>query len=89
MFSFISMNWRGRPLVSYRTIIELISQPPPPRAACKIKAERDWNHYDTGVQVSKAEMAALPAHHATTSMATGTTHWRLRIKRVIKIAAGP
>jgi hypothetical protein len=24
MFSFISMNWRGRPLVSYRTIIELI-----------------------------------------------------------------
>jgi hypothetical protein len=22
MFSFISMNWRGRPLVSYRTIIE-------------------------------------------------------------------
>ncbi len=25
MFSFISMNWRGRPLVSYRTIIELIS----------------------------------------------------------------
>ena len=25
MFSFISMNWRGRPLVSYRTIVELIS----------------------------------------------------------------
>ena len=25
MFSFISMNWRGRPLVSYRTIIELIA----------------------------------------------------------------
>ncbi len=25
MFSFISMNWRGRPLVSYRTITELIS----------------------------------------------------------------
>ena len=25
MWSFISMNWRGRPLVSYRTIIELIS----------------------------------------------------------------
>ena len=25
MFSFISMNWHGRPLVSYRTIVELIS----------------------------------------------------------------
>jgi hypothetical protein len=25
MFSFITMNWRGRPLVSFRTIIESIS----------------------------------------------------------------
>ena len=25
MFSFITMNWRGRPLLSYRTIVELIS----------------------------------------------------------------
>jgi Rhodopirellula transposase. len=25
MFSFISMNWRGRPLVSYETVIKLIS----------------------------------------------------------------
>jgi hypothetical protein len=25
MFSFITMNWRGRPLTSLRTIIELIS----------------------------------------------------------------
>ena len=29
MFSFISMNWRGRPLVSYRTIIELHLRPRP------------------------------------------------------------
>ena len=59
MFSFISMNWRGRPLVSYRTIIELISATTT-KSGLKIKAERDWNHYDTGVQVTKAELAALP-----------------------------
>jgi transposase len=59
MFSFISMNWRGRPLVSYRTIIELISATTT-KTGLKIKAKRDWNYYETGVQVSKAELAALP-----------------------------
>jgi transposase len=59
MFSFISMNWRGRPLVSYRTIIELISATTT-KSGLKINAKRDWNYYETGVQVSKAELAALP-----------------------------
>jgi len=59
MFSFISMNWRGRPLVSYRTIIELISATTT-KSGLTIKAERDWNYYETGVRITKAEMAALP-----------------------------
>ena len=59
MFSFISMNWRGRPLVTYRTIIELISATKT-KSGLQIKAERDWNHYKTGVQVSDAEVAGLP-----------------------------
>jgi transposase len=59
MFSFISMNWRGRPLVSNRTIIELISATTT-KSGLTIKAERDWNNYETGVQVTKAELAALP-----------------------------
>jgi transposase len=59
MFSFISMNWRGRPLVSYRTIIELISATTT-KSGLTIRAERDQNYYKTGVQVTKAELAALP-----------------------------
>ena len=59
MFSFISMNWRGRPLITYRTIIELISATTT-KSGLRIKAERDWNHYETGVQVADAELAALP-----------------------------
>jgi hypothetical protein len=59
MFSFISMNWRGRPLVTYRTIIELISATTT-RSGLKIKAERDWHHYKIGTKVTKAELAALP-----------------------------
>jgi hypothetical protein len=59
MFSFISMNWRGRPLVSYRTIIELISATTTSKGLT-IRAEEDLNHYETGIKVSDAELAAVP-----------------------------
>ena len=59
MFSFISMNWRGRPLVSYRTIVELISNTTTSKGL-KIRAEEDLNYYETGTKVSAAELAAVP-----------------------------
>lgn len=59
MFSFISMNWRGRPLVSYRTIIELIANTTTTKGL-KIRAEADTNNYETGTKVSNAELAAVP-----------------------------
>jgi uncharacterized protein YqfA (UPF0365 family) len=52
------MNWRVRPLVTYRTIIELISAIKT-RRGLQIKAEQDWSHYETGVQVSDEEIATL------------------------------
>jgi hypothetical protein len=59
MFSFISMNWRGRPLVSYRTIIELISATTTKRGLT-IRAEEDLNYYETGTKVTDAELASVP-----------------------------
>jgi hypothetical protein len=59
LFSFITMNWRGRPLVSYRTIIELISATTT-KKGLRVRAERDWNWYEAGVKVSDAELAAVP-----------------------------
>ena len=59
MFSFISMNWRGRPLVSYRTIIELISATTTSKGLT-IRAEEDFNYYATGTKVTAAELAAVP-----------------------------
>jgi len=59
MFSFISMNWRGRPLVSYRTIIELISATTT-KKGLTIQAEEDLNYYETGTKVTKTELAAVP-----------------------------
>jgi transposase len=64
MFSFITMNWRGRPLTTYRTIIELIGATTT-KTGLKIRAQRDTEWYPTGVKISDAELAALPLqpHH--------------------------
>jgi hypothetical protein len=59
MWSYISMNWRGRPLVSYRTIIELISATTT-ASGLTIRAEADPNTYEKGVKVTDAELAAIP-----------------------------
>ncbi len=59
MFSFISMNWQGRPLVSYRTIIELISATTT-ASGLTIRAEEDLTYYETGTKVTNAQLAAVP-----------------------------
>jgi len=59
MFSFITMNWRGRPLTSVRTIIELISATTT-TTGLTIRADYDANWYPKGVAVTDAELAALP-----------------------------
>ncbi len=58
MFSFISMNWRGKPLTCLRTVIELISASA--TTGLTIQADYDPNWYPTGVSVSDAELAAIP-----------------------------
>ncbi|MCA1705098.1 MAG: ISAzo13 family transposase [Actinobacteria bacterium] len=59
MFSFITANWRGRPLVSLRTIIELISSTTT-TTGLAIQAAHDPNWYPTGVQVTDAVLGAVP-----------------------------
>lgn len=58
LFSFISMNWRGKPLVSYETIVNLISSTTT-RAGLKVKAGIDLNEYQKGIKVSEAQMRML------------------------------
>lgn len=53
------MNWRGRPLTSYRTMVELIGAATTTKGL-RLKAERDTEWYPVGVKISDAEMAALP-----------------------------
>ena len=58
MFSFISMNWRGRPLTSYRTVIELISATTTD-SGLTIRAGRDPEWYEKGIKITDAELAEL------------------------------
>jgi hypothetical protein len=59
MFSFITMNCRGRPLTSLRTIIELISATAT-TTGLAIQAGYDPNWYPTGVKITDAQLAAVP-----------------------------
>ena len=58
LFSFISMNWRGKPLTSYRVIVELISATTT-RSGLHVHAELDTGDYPTGQRVTDAELAAI------------------------------
>jgi len=59
LFSFVTMNWRGKPLTTYRVIVELIATTTT-RKGLKVQAELDEGQYPGGVQVSDKELAAMP-----------------------------
>jgi len=58
LFSHISMNWRGRPLVSHQVVVELIGATTT-REGLQVQAERDTGIYPTKIKVSDAELAAV------------------------------
>ncbi len=58
MFSFITMNWRGRPLISHEVIVNLIAGTTT-ATGLRIRSEIDSNSYPAGIKVTDAEMATL------------------------------
>ncbi len=58
MFSFISMNWRGRPLVSYEAIVQLIGATTSTKGL-KIRCEIDEGEYVRGRKVTDQELSAV------------------------------
>jgi hypothetical protein len=59
LFSQISMNWRGRPLETHETIVELIAATTT-RTGLQVRAELDPGDYPKGTKISDQQMAALP-----------------------------
>lgn len=58
MFSFISLNWRGQPLVDYETILNLIGTTRTTKGL-RVKARLDPYIYEKGIAISDKEMAEL------------------------------
>jgi len=63
LFSAISQNWRGRPLVSHEVIVNLIAGTTNSQGL-QVQSGLDMNHYPKGVKVSNEEMATLNLRRA-------------------------
>ena len=58
LFSFITQNWRAKPLVSYRVIVDLIGATTTD-TGLTVHCELDTNAYPKGIAVSDEEMGAI------------------------------
>ncbi len=58
LFCFITKNWRGRPLTSYEVIVNLIGSTTT-KTGLTVRAALDTSAYETGIEVSDAELARV------------------------------
>lgn len=58
LFSHVSMNWRGRPLVTHEVMVNLI-RATSTRSGLRVKARLDKRRYPTKVSISDEQMAAM------------------------------
>jgi hypothetical protein len=58
LFCHITQNWRGKPLRTFETIVDLIGNTKT-AAGLRVKAKLDPRKYQTGIEVTKEEMRAL------------------------------
>jgi hypothetical protein len=58
LFSFISLNWQGQPLVSYETVVNLIGATRT-KTGLRVKATLDPKEYAVGIKISDEAMAQL------------------------------
>jgi hypothetical protein len=58
LFCHITQTWRGRPLTSRQTVVELIASTTT-RTGLTVRCELDTRTYPKGIKVSDAEMATL------------------------------
>ena len=71
LFSFISINWRGRPLRSYETVVNLIANTTN-RGGLVVRARLDKRRYPTDKKIT-ARSSRRSTSSPTNGTATGTT----------------
>ena len=72
LFSFISMNWRGKPLTTYRVVVELIAATTT-RTGLRVQADLDTGYYPTRPEGHRRRTRRRSPSADTTGTATGTT----------------
>jgi Rhodopirellula transposase DDE domain len=58
LFSFISQNWRGKPLISHEVIVNLISSTAT-KTGLQVECEIDRNSYPRGIKITDKELKAV------------------------------
>ncbi len=58
LFSFITQNWRGRPLTSHEVIVNLIASTTT-KQGLRVECKLDTNWYAKGIKISDKQMAAI------------------------------
>jgi len=58
LFSYISQNWRGQPLLSHEVVVNLIANTKT-KQGLKVHAKLDTNEYPSGIKVTDEELAAV------------------------------
>lgn len=64
LFSYISKNWRGRPLLSYQVIVNLIGSTKTGNGL-KVECEIDDGIYETGIRISDSKMQKINIAEST------------------------
>ena len=82
LFCHITENWRGKPLTTFETIVDLIGHTRM-AAGLRVKAKLNKRKYPTGVVVTKAQMDALAL---TTETFRGEWNYELRSRSIAKLA---
>lgn len=87
LFSHITLNWRGRPLVSHELIVELIGATTT-TTGLKVRAELDPALYPTKVKVSDAELATVQlSTHAFHAEWNYTISPSQKIEQLVKLVS--
>lgn len=58
LFSFISINWRAKPLVSYEVMLELLNHTTT-KSGLTVTAMKDTNTYKTGIKITDKDMEQM------------------------------
>ena len=58
LFSYIAVNWRGKPLFSLAAIVSLISSTTT-QSGLRVRSEIDQGRYPKGIEITDEQMATL------------------------------